>query len=53
MSGHSLLSPSTFLGNGFNKKISYDESQDIFTKETYELIRDSLPVGKLSLRKVV
>lgn len=52
MSGHSLLSPSTFLGNGFNK-ISYDESQDIFTKETYELIRDSSPVGKLSLRKVV
>ena len=52
MSGHSLLSQSAFLGNGFNK-ISYDESQEIFTKETYELIRDSSPVGQLSLRKVV
>ncbi|MGB8807814.1 MAG: metallophosphoesterase [Acinetobacter calcoaceticus] len=52
MSGHSLLSPSTFLGNGLNK-ISYDETQDIFTKESYELIRDSSPVGQLSLRKFV
>lgn len=51
MSGHSLLSQSAFLGNGFNK-IGYDEYQDIFIKETYELIRDSSPVGQLSLRKV-
>lgn len=50
MSGRSLLSQSPFLGNGFNK-ISYDESQDIFTKESYELIRDSFPIGQLSLRK--
>ncbi|WP_171429145.1 metallophosphoesterase family protein [Acinetobacter lactucae] len=52
MSGYSLLSQSEFLGNGFNK-ISYDEAQDIFTKETYELTRNSFPVGQLNLRKVV
>lgn len=52
MSGHSLLNQSAFLGNGFNK-ISYDDSQETFIKETYELIRDSSPVGQLSLRKVV
>lgn len=52
MSGYSLLSQSEYLGNGFNK-ISYDETKDIFTKETYELTRNSSPIGQLSLRKVV
>lgn len=52
MSGYSLLSQSAFLGNGFNK-ISYDEAQDIFTKETYEFTHNSFPVGQLNLRKVV
>ncbi|MDO7244972.1 metallophosphoesterase [Acinetobacter pittii] len=51
MSGRSLLSPASFLTNGFNK-IRYDESNGIFTKESYELISDLPPLGQLSLRKV-
>lgn len=52
MSGRSLLSPTSFLTNGFNK-IRYDESKGIFTKESYELISDLPPVGQLSLRKIL
>lgn len=52
MCGRSMLSQSKFLSNGFNK-ISYDSDQQIFVKTPYELIADSVPVGRLSLKKSI
>lgn len=51
MCGRSMLSQSNFLSNGFNK-ISYDNDKQIFVKTSYELVNDSVPIGRLSLKRV-